>query len=128
MTICKLTLKTPEDLHRVIKDLRKIADPYKGKLNRIPLFGLGDFRHQWLFAKVATGEYFNTLCDLSGRCQEYSQILCQNGFGEREDFEPHVTLAKIKKGISGSRVGIIDPVSYESWRQTCFGTQETVGL
>ena len=39
---CKLTLKTA-DLLRVNKALREI-EPYKAKLNWIPLFGSGDTR------------------------------------------------------------------------------------
>ena len=128
MTICKLTLKTPEDLHQVSKALKEIADPFKGNLCQIPLFGLGDFRGQWLFAEVASREYSNKLYDLSNRCLEYSQRWCRKDFGEREKFVPHVTLAKVKKGISSSRVGIIDPSSYKTWQDYYFGIQKTVGL
>ena len=110
----------PEDLRRVVKDPRGRAEPDKGKLNWIPLFDFRDFRDQWLFAKVAPGEYFNTLYDLSDRCLEYFQQLCRKEFGEREEFVPHITLAKVKKGISVTRVGITNPSSNETSLQIFF--------
>ena len=54
MTKCQLTLKTPEDSSKSTK--QREIEFYLGKLNQIPLFSLGDFLDQWLFAEVALGE------------------------------------------------------------------------
>ena len=51
------------DTRRSSKSKQREIEFYKGKLNQIPLFSLGDFRNQWLFAKVALGEYLNTDVD-----------------------------------------------------------------
>ena len=60
MTKCQLT-KTLEDSSKSTK--QREIEFYLGKLNQVPLFSLGDFRDQWLFAEVALGEYLNTDVD-----------------------------------------------------------------
>uniref|UniRef100_UPI00358E6D42 uncharacterized protein isoform X2 n=1 Tax=Myxine glutinosa TaxID=7769 RepID=UPI00358E6D42 len=91
----------------------------------LPFQGLGQFKHQVVFVKVAEGSHLERLSKIAGVVEQCFQ---ERGVysADQKGFTPHLTIMKLSRDQKLRKKGVrrIDPALYEKYEMHDFGQEQ----
>ncbi|XP_077076480.1 A kinase (PRKA) anchor protein 7 isoform X2 [Siphateles boraxobius] len=128
ITLLVAHLKTQEQVDLAVSTLSALESPLNtllaGHRLILPFRGVGDFKQEVAFVRIAEGEHLNTLALIA---ESVRKAFEERGIvsGDDKAFKPHLTFLKLSRAPKLRKQGVkkLDPVLFSDFESLVFGDE-----